>query len=75
MPPLKLPAGMTLGWLLPGADTVQLICENGMVSPPALVRLAGELTLSVALAGPLVALLRRYEAPTMIWLAGVGQVV
>ncbi len=57
--PLKVPAGMTLGTPLPGAATVQLIWLKGMVSPAALTRLAGEVTRSVALAGPSVALLRR----------------
>jgi hypothetical protein len=74
VPPLKVPAGITLGTSLPGADTVQLTCEMGMVSPLVAVRLDGEVTLSVALAGPLPALLRRYDAPTITWLAGVGQV-
>jgi hypothetical protein len=59
VPPLKVPAGMMLGWGLPGAATVQLISENGIVSPAALLRFAGDVTRSVALAGPLLLLLRR----------------
>jgi len=62
VPPLKAPAGMS-ATALPLAVLVQLICENGIESAP-LVRLAGVLSCSVALAAPVVALGGRYEPPT-----------
>lgn len=59
VPPVNAPAGITFGVVSPpSAEVVQLICVKGMTSPAALVRLAGDVTCSSAVAGPSLALLR-----------------